>query len=110
MQVHASNYSGMVHRWSAAVLCIMIFFFATKGNAQLAGTGSIQGSIADATGAIIQNANVTVTNVATQVKHTAVTGGSGLYSFPNLDIGTYTLDVAAQGDRKSTRLNSSHSS
>src|ERR1700727_486995 len=97
MQVHASNYSGIVHRWSAAVFCIMIFFFAAKGNAQLAGTGSIQGSIADATGAIIQNANVTVTNVATQVKHTAGTGGSGLYTFPNLDIGTYTLDVAAQG-------------
>src|ERR1700723_3979772 len=97
MQVHASNYSGMVKRWAAAVFCIMIFFVATKGNAQLAGTGSIQGSIADATGAIIQNANVTVTNVATQVKHPAVTGASGLYSFPNMDIGTYTLDVLAPG-------------
>jgi hypothetical protein len=26
-----------------------------------------------------------------------VTGGNGLYSFPNLDIGTYTLDVVSQG-------------
>src|ERR1700733_15309071 len=97
MQVHASNYSGIVHRWSAAVFCIMIFFFATKGNDQLAGTGSIQGSVVDATGAIIQNANVTATNSATQVKHTAVTGGSGLFSFPNLDIGTYTIEVTVQG-------------
>jgi hypothetical protein len=105
VQVHASNYSGMLHRWSAAFFCIMIFFFATKGNAQLAGTGSIQGSIADATGAIIQNANVTVINVATQVKHTAVTGASGLYSFPNLDIGTYTLDVAAQGFEQYSQSN-----
>jgi len=97
MQSHASNYSGMVNRWLAVIFCVVIFSFAAKGNAQLAGTGSIQGSIADATGAIIQNATVTVTNAATQVKHTAVTGGNGLYSFPNLDIGTYTVDVAAQG-------------
>jgi hypothetical protein len=87
----------MVNRWFVVVFCVAIFSFSVKAHSQLAGTGSIQGSIADATGAIIQNANVTVTNIATQVKHTAVTGGSGLYSFPNLAIGTYTLDVAAQG-------------
>jgi Carboxypeptidase regulatory-like domain len=97
MQAHASNYFAIVNRWLVVVFCIAIFSLATKSNAQLAGTGSIQGSVADATGAIIQNASVTVTNVATQVKHTAVTGSSGLYSFPNLDIGTYTVDVVAQG-------------
>jgi Carboxypeptidase regulatory-like domain len=97
MQSGASNYSGMINRGLAIVFCITIFFFAVKGNAQIAGTGSIQGAIADATGAIIQNATVTATNVATQVKHVAVTSGDGLYSFPNLDIGTYTVDVAAQG-------------
>jgi hypothetical protein len=97
LQSRASNYSGMVNRWLAIVFCVAIFLFAVKGNAQVAGTGSIQGSIADATGAIIQNATVTATNVATQVKHVAVTSGDGLYSFPNLDIGTYTVDVAAQG-------------
>src|SRR5271154_6711745 len=83
--------------WLAIIFYFAIFAFAAKGNAQLAGTGSIQGSISDATGAIIQNATVTVTNVATQVKRTAVTPGSGLFSFPNLDIGTYTVEVAAPG-------------
>jgi Carboxypeptidase regulatory-like domain len=97
MQSRISNCSRMVNRWLTVFFCIAILSFAAKGNAQLAGTGSIQGSIADATGAIIQNATVTVTNIATQVKHTAVTGGSGLYSFPNMDIGTYTLEVVAQG-------------
>src|SRR5271155_1225508 len=97
MQSHASHYSGMINRWLAIIFCIAIFSFAANGNAQLAGTGSIQGSITDATGAIISNATVIVTNTATQVKHTAVTAGVGLYSFPNLDIGTYTLDVTVQG-------------
>ncbi len=83
--------------WLAVVFCVAVLAFTSRGNCQLAGAGSIQGSVADATGAVIPNATVTVTNTATQVKHSAVTGGSGLYSFPNLDVGTYTLEVAAPG-------------
>jgi Carboxypeptidase regulatory-like domain len=105
MQSHVLNYLGKVNRWLTVVICIAIFSFTARGNAQLAGTGSIQGSIADATGAIIQDATVTVTDTATQVKHTAVTGGSGLYSFPNLGIGTYILDVTAQGFEHYTQSN-----
>jgi hypothetical protein len=97
MQSRVSKYSGMVNRWLAVIFCAAIFSFAAKGNCQLAGTGSIQGTIADATGAVIQNASVTVTNIATQVKKVAVTGGNGLYSFPNMNIGTYTLEVSVQG-------------
>jgi hypothetical protein len=97
MQSNASNYSGKTNRWSVIFFCIAIFSFVASGSCQLAGTGSIQGTIADSTGAVIQNATVTATNVATQVKKVAVTGGNGLYSFPNMDIGTYTLEVAVQG-------------
>jgi hypothetical protein len=81
-----------------SVFCCMAFaLLVVAGRAQTAGTGSIQGIIADPTGAVIQNATVTATNNATQVKHTATTGPNGAYSFPNLDIGTYTMDVAVQG-------------
>ena len=66
-------------------------------NAQTAGTGNIQGNVVDATGAIVQGASVTATNTATQTKHTAVTEGNGSYSFPNLDVGTYTVEVGAKG-------------
>ena len=65
--------------------------------AQVAGTGNIQGTIADSTGAIIPNATIVLTNVATQVKRTAATDGSGVYVFPNIDIATYTVDVSASG-------------
>jgi hypothetical protein len=87
----------MATRWFAVVFSIAILSFAVNSNAQLAGTGSIQGSITDATGALIANASVTATNVATQVKRTAATGTNGFYSFPNIDIGTYTVEVTAQG-------------
>ena len=97
MRSHSSNCPGMANRWLAIMFCIAIFLFAAKAHSQLAGTGSIQGSITDATGAVIQNATVTTINVATQVRHTAVTGSNGLYSFPNMDIGTYTVEVTVQG-------------
>jgi hypothetical protein len=90
------------HAWMANIRFIVLFCVATllsvaAAHAQIAGNGSIQGSVADATGAVIQGATVTATSNSTQVKHTAITGGNGLYSFPNLDIGTYTVDVTAQG-------------
>ena len=66
-------------------------------HAQIAGTGNIQGTIQDATGAVIPNATVTLTNVATQVKHQSATDGAGVYSFPNIDIGTYNVGIAASG-------------
>src|SRR5580658_8502161 len=105
MKSCSSIHPRLATRWLAIVFCITIFSFAARGNAQLAGTGSIQGSVVDATGAIIQGASVTATNVATQVKRTSVTGGSGLFSFPNLDIGTYIIDVTAQGFEHYTQSN-----
>ena len=65
MQTPTSNYSGMANRWLVIILCVAILSFCATGYAQLAGTGSIQGSITDSTGAFIGNATVTVTDVAT---------------------------------------------
>jgi hypothetical protein len=96
---------GVIRRWIAVVICVAIFSFATNGNAQSAGTASIQGSITDATGASIQSATVTAINAATQVKQIAITEGNGHYSLPNMAIGTYTLDVVAPGFEHYTQSN-----
>ncbi len=56
--------------------------------------GRISGRIADSSGAIIQNAEVTVTNLATQVSQKTSTGSDGAYAFPVLPVGTYTLTVS----------------
>jgi hypothetical protein len=86
------------HFWlNSLFLGIAILLLSPQGISQTAGTGSIQGTISDVSGAIIANAEVTATNTATQVKHSASTGESGLYSFPNIAIGTYTVEVVASG-------------
>jgi hypothetical protein len=87
----------MVNRWLPVIFCVVVFLFAAKVNSQTAGTASIQGLVTDASGAVIQNASVTVTNVDTQVMHKTVTSSSGLYSFANIAIGTYTVEVTATG-------------
>ena len=61
--------------------------------AQLAGTGTIQGLVTDPTGSVIPNASVTLTEEATQVVQTIHTDSSGVYIFPNIKIGTYTVSV-----------------
>jgi hypothetical protein len=103
MRSNILNCSVAAERWLLLVFCFAIFSFATRAIAQSAGTGSIQGSIVDGTGAIIQNATVTATNIETQVKQVAVTEGAGNYSFPNMAIGTYNLDVVAPGFEHYTR-------
>src|SRR5580693_428872 len=59
--------------------------------------GSISGSVADASGAIVTDANVTLTNVGTGEKRTQSSGADGLFTFVNLFPGQYRIDVEKQG-------------
>ena len=63
----------------------------------MTGTGSIQGIVSDSTGALLPNASVTLTETSTQVTRTTKSGSSGAYAFPNINVGTYSLTVAAPG-------------
>jgi len=81
--------------WVLSLAILLLTAFTVR--AQVAGTGNIQGTIADQTGAVIANATVTLTEMSTQVKHVAQTDGSGVYVFPNITIGTYSLGVASAG-------------
>ena len=80
-------------------LCLMV----PAALAQLAGTGTIQGTISDPSGAVVPGAQVTVTGTATSAKHQTVSSGGGVFSFPNLPIGTYNLSVTASGFKAYTQ-------
>jgi hypothetical protein len=75
----------------------MIFSAAALLRSQTAGTASIQGAVTDNSGAVIPNAQVTATNTATQVKHVTKSDGNGLYSLPDIPIGSYSVDASAEG-------------
>ena len=75
-------------RWAAVFCFVAVLLLATKANAQVAGAGNIQGTVSDASGAVIPNATVTVTDVSTQVKHITKSDKAGVYVFPGLPVST----------------------
>ena len=69
-------------------------------HAQTAVTGAITGYVKDPSGAVLTDAEVVVTNTATQVSDQATTNNSGLYRFPSLLPGTYSVSVTKAGFEK----------
>ncbi len=59
--------------------------------------GRIQGSVADATGAVIPGANVTATHVATNTIYRGTTSRVGQFVIPSVRLGRYTIAVEASG-------------
>jgi hypothetical protein len=85
-----------------ALSFLMVLLSAVTLRAQVAGTGNIQGSVVDSTGAVIPNAAITLTETSTQTKHTAKSDSSGVFVFPNVEIGTYSVNVTAPGFKSYT--------
>jgi carboxypeptidase family protein/TonB-dependent receptor-like protein len=57
----------------------------------------ISGTVTDTTGAVVPGAKVTAKNEATGVTHSQVTTDAGLYSFPGLPVGKYSVKVEQTG-------------
>ncbi len=76
---------------------LMLISLGSSLVAQTGGEGAISGTITDPSGALITNARVTATNIATGVALTRPTSSSGIYQVSPLIVGTYTVTVTADG-------------
>ena len=76
--------------WVAAVLLTVSPFVGGPVQAQIGGSGSINGIVTDQTGAVVSGATVTATNTATNATTTQTTSGSGTYVLSPLIPGDYT--------------------
>jgi hypothetical protein len=65
--------------------------------ASFAQTGSIVGTVTDSSGAVVQGADVTVRNTATNETHKATSSTSGSYSISELPIGPYEVTAKKEG-------------
>ncbi|MGA7219764.1 MAG: carboxypeptidase regulatory-like domain-containing protein [Candidatus Sulfotelmatobacter sp.] len=79
---------------------VLVLFLPSAALAQYG--ASLQGTVTDKTGAVIPGANVTITDQATGVTHSAVTGPEGFYRITGLPPGSYTVDVEAASFKKSS--------
>ncbi|MBC7926990.1 MAG: carboxypeptidase regulatory-like domain-containing protein [Bryobacteraceae bacterium] len=64
-------------------------------------TGTITGTVTDASGAVAPNVKITATNADTGVQNPAVSNSSGIYNVPFLTVGNYTITAESAGFRKS---------
>jgi hypothetical protein len=92
----------MVRASDVKTVCIVLLFFlpfsvvAVNVHAQVAG-GTISGTVTDSSGRVINNVQITITNVATGVTRDVTTNDEGFYSAPNLLPGTYEAKFSAKG-------------
>ena len=86
----------MLRRTVPALLLLCIALAAWQLRAQTTTTGELAGMVTDPSGAVLTNANVTLTNVATGAKQTTQTSSTGGYHFLLLRPGTYKISAAAK--------------
>jgi hypothetical protein len=70
---------------------------------QAVAAASIEGQVVDSSGAIVVGAAVKATHVETQTTHSVNTGVQGGYSLLNLPVGSYQLEVTANGFKTYTQ-------
>jgi hypothetical protein len=79
------------------VLCLGVFGFAQSD------TGTINGTVTDAQGAVISNATVTATNTGTNKTYTAKSDSRGSYTIPGVMRGPYHVEIKADGFKSATQ-------
>src|SRR5258705_1566430 len=67
---------------------------------QVSSTGSLSGTVADPSGAVVANASVTLKNTATNQEFTTQTNDSGNFNVPSVASGLYTATIVAPGFKK----------
>src|ERR1700733_12265676 len=88
------KFQGSLRR--AALLFVLLLVASLPAFGQLT-TADILGTVTDASGAVVPNAQVTVTNQGTQEKRTTTSNASGDYLFSLLPPGHYSVQVTEKG-------------
>jgi hypothetical protein len=81
------------------VLFTMLALFSRPNVNGQDATGRVVGIVYDQSSAVIADAHVTVTNVATHISRETTSDGTGFYQVLALPIGSYTVSVERQGFR-----------
>ena len=87
------------HKRTIVSTIIITLMFCLPLAAQVT-SGTISGRVQDSTGALIDNATVTITNPSNGFTRQLTTADSGEFVAPNLSPGTYSISVEAPGFRK----------
>ena len=100
MKIQFSNQlelTGKSKLW-CAMFCVLALLLAVPFAAHGQDiTAALRGTVADAQGAAVAGADVTVTSSATAFTRSVTTGPDGVYNFPDLPLGTYKIRASHSG-------------
>ena len=91
----------MNHRLVRLAFCLSLFFTAAWAQNE----ASLSGTVQDSTGAVVAGASVKLTSTTQNTSAIVQSNQSGVYQFPFVQPGVYTLDVTATGFKTLTRTN-----
>ena len=81
-----------INRLATLVCLVLVSFMFTLAQTS---RGTVSGIVKDQTGAVIPGATVTLVNTDTTVERTATTNDEGFYRFDAVDLGNYSVRIAA---------------
>ena len=82
------------------VVCLAVFLLGASAMLAQLPTGTILGTVKDASGAIVPGADVTARETQTNQTRTGKSGADGQYQFDGLPVGVYEITVQAAGFQK----------
>jgi hypothetical protein len=86
--------------WISFTVCLMILLLGTVMRGQSV-HGTLAGTVADSTGAVIGDAKVDIVNTRTAATYTASTTSAGFFRFEDVALGEYVVTVTAKGFKTS---------
>jgi len=89
-------YSSAMQQSVTTLIILLLLAFANASHAQVL-YGSLTGTVTDASGAVVNGANVSVLEGQTGVTRQANSDSSGIYRFTALSPGTYKVTITAKG-------------
>ena len=102
MKAHQDRLRGFSSLCCIALALSFVLTAAQPGLAQV-DQGAITGSVTDPSGAVVNNAQVTLTNVDNGLVLQTATSSSGEYTFSPVRIGNYTISATAPGFATTTQ-------
>ena len=85
---------------SRTLVAVALSMLVTQSVRSQSTFGTVLGTIKEGSGAVVPNAVVKLTNTGTNAVRSVVTGSSGDYAFPNIEVGNYRLSIETPGFQK----------
>jgi hypothetical protein len=99
IQIHPTPHKA-ISKLPHACFAFLVLLLALTPGARAQDNATITGFITDVSGALVPNADITLTHTATGQTRETISNSAGSYRFANVGIGTYTMDITTKGFQK----------